>query len=178
MFYTVQQVKKNIFDTSCLILNLPTTTQKVRFAYSDKSASFIEKGEDIVYIDINLMDDAITKYTDLLMEYNGNPEKNINMINFIINKWNIKWTAYGENAYSNIFKFRTKILEYLIKQKLKQVKLVPIPHFLSPTRVSEEFQGKWINRWDFQVNMYQKLDTTETIPSILELGDLNIIPNK
>lgn len=178
MIYSLNQVKKNIFDVSCLILGEPTTTNKIRFAYSDKSTSFIQKGEDICYIDLNLIEDNFTKYTDNLSKYNGNIEKNVDNISILTNKWSVIWTTYGNNAYDNIFKFRTKILNADIKKKLREIKFAPIPHFVSPIRVSEEFQGQWINRWDFKINFYQQMDTTEIIPSILEIGEINIIPNK
>lgn len=139
---------------------------KVRIAWPTGGAPGWKINDDICFLRITPIDDAMTRQLNICYDpvKNDAPYTKKKVGYTRVHK--INWTLYGPNSYDNADIIRHLIFDFDYMKKFKEKNLFLITDVPMPTRLPELYNGQWWERTDFSATFNEGVTRESEVPYI------------
>lgn len=166
-FTQLQDVFYNVtFD----ITGMPSTS--IRHAYQGIGQPGIERAQDIVYINLNYVNDDY--YSQRHVMFSGDlDDTDATREVFYTKVISVQWSFYGPQSFDLADSLRNGLFNDSPNEILSASEIFPVLGFPSPVRAPYSFNKQWWERVDFTANFNVGVSRTGTTP-YLQSGEVQI----
>lgn len=142
----------------------PNAYYKVRIGWQIEGQPGPPISEDTVTITCYPIDTDYGRMRDVIGTVSGNTIINTDVYT---RAWRTHWTFYGPNALDNARAVRSALITIqFVTDYLSNVNLYVNPSIEEPKRVPENFQGRWWERLDLDVEFNEQVTETFTVGTV------------
>ncbi|WP_061342970.1 phage neck terminator protein [Clostridium botulinum] len=177
----LKEIEDFFQETTCEMLGIDLrkkeNQQKVRIAWPTGGAPGWKIQDDICFLRITPVDDAMTRELNVCYDPVKNDEPYAKKKVGYTRVHKINWTLYGPASYDNADIIRHLIFDSEYMSKFKKKNLFLITDVPMPTRLPEYYNGQWWERTDFSATFNEGVIRESEVPYITNT-EFKIIENR
>lgn len=176
-------VKTTVVDVTGLVVtmsNNATATASVDVLITDLTAGFQVRqtwpiagapawgqNDNVTFVTCTEVDNPYNKVRDEGVE--ANDSVSANKIIEYTRVWRVFWELRGPGAFDRARLLKTAMQLDFIHDMLSAFNLYLMPSVGNPNRVPELVEGKWWERTDFEMEFYEQVNETITVPTVASI---------
>ncbi|WP_061342955.1 phage neck terminator protein [Clostridium botulinum] len=177
----LKEIEEFFQEITCEMLDIDLSKKenrkKVRIAWPTGGAPGWKIQDDICFLRITPIDDAMTRELNICYDPVKNDEPYAKKKVGYTRVHKINWTLYGPNSYDNADIIRHLIFDNEYMNKFKKKNLFLITDVPMPTRLPEYYSGQWWERTDFSATFNEGVTRESKVPYITST-EFKVIENR
>lgn len=166
----LREIEDFFHDITCKMLDIDLSKKKnqnkVRIAWPSGGAPSWKKDEDIIFIRITPVDDAMAREQNICYDPHKEDKAYARKETGYTRVHKINWTLYGPNSYDNADIIRHLIFDYDYMKEFKKKNLFLVTDVPMPVRLPEYYNGQWWERTDFSATFNEAVIRENKVPYI------------
>ncbi len=177
----LKEIEDFFQEITCEMLDIDLSKKenqnKVRIAWPTGGAPGWKIEDDICFLRITPVDDAMTRELNICYDPVKNDEPYAKKKVGYTRVHKINWTLYGPDSYDNADIIRHLIFDNEYMNKFKKKNLFLITDVPMPTRLPEYYSGQWWERTDFSATFNEGVTRESKVPYITNT-EFKVIENR